>query len=364
MKKLFLLFTQLTIPLLFLCQAHAGGLSNDRPERVLREDDIFPEQWNNFSPNTAKSLLCFGAKFAAIPSIRSLPPQISSLLKNASDPGGPFNATDVGGGPRTRMKIGARNANTILFVVENGGIGYNSDLYLYGREGTEWILRDTSYFADESSLSLNDFLIESQKLFGCPHARGNGSVENDVEALAVFREAAAHGDASAQFGLGLAYADGRAVAKNNDEAFAWFQRAAATDSSYQYELGLMYANGKVVNKDYAEALRRFRIAADNIHGATAPFAYLQLGQMYYKGRGVIANRIVGFALRNLNPAYINDYSMQDILESDEMEEEMKLRDRMLQAVKHGNGITTDLDRFLAVHSQKGHPDDAPAPPKL
>ena len=84
------------------------------------------------------------------------------------------------------------------------------------------------------------------------------------------QHAAEGGDAEAQYTLGLVYATGRGAPQDGAEAVRWFRLAAeqghalaqaaievmATergDASAQYTLGLMYANGESIPQDDADA---------------------------------------------------------------------------------------------------------------
>ena len=85
---------------------------------------------------------------------------------------------------------------------------------------------------------------------------------------ASIRQAAAQGLAAAQGRLGLMYAEGRGVAKDETEAVRLFQQAAAQGYAMgQYGMGLMYEQGWGVARDLVEAQRLFTQAAE-----TASFA--------------------------------------------------------------------------------------------
>lgn len=76
------------------------------------------------------------------------------------------------------------------------------------------------------------------------------------------RKTAEQGDASAQYNLGLHYADGRGVAKDNAIAAKWFRKAAEQgNANGQFELGYMYESGKGVAKNETEAAKWYQKAA-------------------------------------------------------------------------------------------------------
>ena len=66
--------------------------------------------------------------------------------------------------------------------------------------------------------------------------------------------------------LGNSYYEGKGVAKDRQEAVAWYRRAAEQGfAKAQYNLGVMYHKGKGVAKDDKEAMAWFRKAADQDH---------------------------------------------------------------------------------------------------
>ena len=69
-------------------------------------------------------------------------------------------------------------------------------------------------------------------------------------AFAGFKRLAEQGNASAQFGLGLMYADGQGVPKDERQAVVWYRKAAEQgDAMAQVNLGVSYAQGQGVPKD-------------------------------------------------------------------------------------------------------------------
>ena len=90
-------------------------------------------------------------------------------------------------------------------------------------------------------------------------AYGNGDY---AKALKEWRPLAIKGNAKAQYGLGLMYANGQGVAQDYKEAARlWGLAAVQGNASAQFNLGLMYYNGKGVAQDYKEAARLYRLAA-------------------------------------------------------------------------------------------------------
>ena len=107
------------------------------------------------------------------------------------------------------------------------------------------------------------------------------SAQDDLDMV---RQAADQGDAEAQFNLGIAYAKGQGVLKDEAEAVRWYRLAADQDDARaQHNLGFMYANGQGVLKDEAEAMRWYRLAAEQGDA----MAQLNLGVRYDNGEGVL-----------------------------------------------------------------------------
>ena len=124
---------------------------------------------------------------------------------------------------------------------------------------------------------------KAQFNLGLIYAEGKGVSKNNAEAVRWFRQAAEQGNAEAQVKLGVAYARGIEVPKNDAEAAKWYRRAAvAGNAEAQFNLGSMYAKGDGVPEDDAEAVRWFRQAAEqgDVRAQSA------LGEMYVAGEGV------------------------------------------------------------------------------
>ena len=165
-----------------------------------------------------------------------------------------------------------------------------------------------------------------------------GVPQDYAEALKWYRLAADQGDASAQYNLGVMYAEGRGVPQDYAEALKWYRLAA--DQGYadaQFNLGVMYANGQAcrrttprprsgiaspltkatptrrtvsavmygnghgVPQNYAEAVKWFRLAADQGDADTQ----YSLGLMYTKGEGVPQDYVRAHMWFNLSAAQGN-----------------------------------------------------------
>jgi TPR repeat protein len=110
-------------------------------------------------------------------------------------------------------------------------------------------------------------------------------------ALAGFEKLADQGVAAAQYGMGVMYANGRGVAKDETEAVRWYRKAADQDvAAAQLDLGLAYELGRGVPKDATEAVRWYRKSADQ----GLRFAQYRLALMYDRGQGVARNNVEAY----------------------------------------------------------------------
>jgi len=81
-------------------------------------------------------------------------------------------------------------------------------------------------------------------------------------AFGEIKSLADQGNPEAQFKIGIIFAYGKDVSKNQSEATAWFRKAAAQGyANAQYALALIYNEGQGVEKDYAQAVKWFERAA-------------------------------------------------------------------------------------------------------
>ncbi len=98
---------------------------------------------------------------------------------------------------------------------------------------------------------------------GCAYANGRGVDKDYAQALSWHRKAAAQGHSGAQNNVGWMYDSGHGVTKNVEEAAKWYLQAAKNGSAVaQNNIGLKYEKGTGVPQSREEALRWFRTAAD------------------------------------------------------------------------------------------------------
>lgn len=141
--------------------------------------------------------------------------------------------------------------------------------------------------------------VSAQFNLGVMYANGQGVPQGHKEAVAWYRKAAERGDADAQSNLGAMYGQGHGVPQDYKEAMVWYRKAADQgNATAQHNLGLMYANGQGVPQDHKEAVDWYRKAAEQGDAN----AQNNLGVMYKKGQGVAQLNVVAYALYNLSAA--------------------------------------------------------------
>jgi TPR repeat protein len=130
----------------------------------------------------------------------------------------------------------------------------------------------------------------AQFKLGVCYADGEGVKKDEAEAVKWYRKAADRGNAEAQSKLGLCYANGQGLVKDNAEAVKWYRLAAEQGLAVaQYSLGHSYYHGRGVKKNAVEAVKWYRLAAEQGDAA----AQCQLGYLYFIGEGVEKDVVEG-----------------------------------------------------------------------
>ena len=103
---------------------------------------------------------------------------------------------------------------------------------------------------------------EAELLMGLRYAEGNGVIKNEKEAALWLEKAARHGKADAQYRYGLALLEGRGVVQDYQAARYWIEQPARRGHSYaQHSLGELYRYGTGTAVDKAQAYLWFNLAA-------------------------------------------------------------------------------------------------------
>ena len=118
---------------------------------------------------------------------------------------------------------------------------------------------------------------------GLMFANGQGVPKDEQKALVWYRKSADQGNPDAQYNLGLMYFYGQGVQKDGQQATTWFRKSAAQgNANAQHNLGVLFDRGEGVPKDAQQAVMWYRKAAEQGY-ADAQF---NLGSMYENGDGV------------------------------------------------------------------------------
>jgi TPR repeat protein len=126
---------------------------------------------------------------------------------------------------------------------------------------------------------------------GVMYAKGLGVPRDDAQALSWFRKAAEQGFEAAEASIGISYEDGKGVAKDDVQAATWYRKAAEKGyAQAELNLGVMYLKGVGVPKDDLQAFSWIRKAAEQGHA----HAQFNLGLMYESGTGAIKNDAEAF----------------------------------------------------------------------
>ena len=158
--------------------------------------------------------------------------------------------------PSTSIKIVLIAAFALLLAVVifilrpgNGEKEFEEGVRLFRAEQYESASREFAKGADRGHAGAQTYL-------GICYALGQGVEKDEAKAVEWFRKAAEQGDARAQLNLGLCFQEGVGLEKDEAEAVKWFRKAADQgDPGAHISLGICYADGRGVEADEAEAFR-------------------------------------------------------------------------------------------------------------
>lgn len=186
-------------------------------------------------------------------------------------------------------------------------IGHGPAALELGKAYEEGILSpDLEEAARWYTLAAERKIPQAQARLGLLYAEGRGVNKDEEKARALLAPAAEAGDPQAQLYWGKqaftqSEQDG---GPDYTEAFKWFMSAAAQGNlEAQYLTGVMYMQGLGTEKSVKKALQAFSRAAE----AGQPDAQYVVGQSYYKGLGIRQNmkearKWLGKAAENGNQA--------------------------------------------------------------
>jgi len=118
-------------------------------------------------------------------------------------------------------------------------------------------------------------------------------------ALREWRPLAEQGHAVAQYSLGLLYANGQGVPKDDAQARQWYEKSAAQGrADAQVNLGILYDYGRGVPQDFKKAVYWYRLSANQGND----LAQRQLGLLYERGDGVQQDYVEAYMRYSLGAA--------------------------------------------------------------
>ena len=146
-------------------------------------------------------------------------------------------------------------------------------------------------------------------------------------ALREWQPLAKQGHAAAQYNLGLLYANGQGVPKDDAQARQWYEKAAVQGhAAAQVNLGSLFDYGRGVPQDFKMAVRWYRRSADQGND----LAQRRLGLLYERGDGVPQDYVqaymwymLGAANGGKSGAVLRD-SLAIRMNSDQLTEAQKL----------------------------------------
>jgi hypothetical protein len=138
---------------MYVCLVPFGSTSVDY--------DLGRVEYDPMVPLASFRVDCGDDDFSFTTSQWRLPIGMRELLGGAdmSSPGGPFNATDVGGGPSRRFVMAALGRRHILTAIEHGGVGYGVEVWSFRRKDFfHWVGNKTLVLGGHADMSPSQFI--------------------------------------------------------------------------------------------------------------------------------------------------------------------------------------------------------------
>lgn len=227
------------------------------------------------------------------------PEVLSGLLKSAAIP--------LADNSAALKKSYAEEAKAALKLAEQGDARAQdviAKMLMQGRgvkkdeaKGIDWLAKSLGTSPDQP-----DFQMTLAKMYA---ADTDQYLKHDYsKAMKLFQQAAAHGNAEAQYQIGFLYDFGDGVTKDPGEAMKWYRQAAENGcAEAQFEIGVRYAQGRDAKQDYGEALQWLQKAANQTH----PQALAWMGTMYEEGWGVPKDQMEAYFWDQLAVKYHTIY---------------------------------------------------------
>ena len=217
---------------------------------------------------------------------------VSNQFGQQNPSSSPQAAGSVSGSAEGQGKSVIQSGGAVLNNAEAGQHGTNSSSQLSDQSSYE---PEKAYYLDLQTITDDPGEAErlrksadqgnalAQNNLGVMYAEGKGVSRNDTEAVKWFRKSAEQGNSAGESNLGEMYLKGRGVRQNYDEAVRLFRKSAEQgDAAGEGNLGFMYLRGRGVSQNYGDALKWLKRSADQGNA----WGQYGLGSMYAEGSGV------------------------------------------------------------------------------
>ena len=143
------------------------------------------------------------------------------------------------------------------------------------------------------------------------------------------------------------YEQGIGVSKDEKEAVVWYGKSAAHgNAAAQFNLGVLYENGRGTKIDYVKANELYRKAS----AQGDPLAIGNLGMLYVRGQGVKENKVAGVALLMVSASLDSspqNHAKQNISATRDLTSEMITDAQTLaQEFSIAKNLLVPLDEYL------------------
>ena len=101
-------------------------------------------------------------------------------------------------------------------------------------------------------------------MLGVKYAKGEGVKKDEKKAFYWYMKSARLGNLNAQSSVGMSYYKGEGVKKDEKKAFYWFEKSARQGHpAAQFMMGQYYASGQGAKRDFKNAAKYFKLVIKN-----------------------------------------------------------------------------------------------------
>jgi uncharacterized protein len=206
-----------------------------------------------------------------------------------------FSKAAAQGSASAQLNIGIMYADGL-------GVYQNSlDAYIWATIATVHGDANSKILQDHMAKQLTaDNIVLAYYDIGIMFAAGHDIPKNNQESIKWYTKAAKQGHVKSQEALAALYLGGEQAPQDFKKAAKWVQQIAKQqgDANFQKILGIFYREGLGVNKDYKKAAKWFQKSAKQGNTLAQTF----LGLMYREGQGVTKDQVHALMWFNLSAA--------------------------------------------------------------